>query len=200
MLMGDGEMNKRKNDRRSLALIIALAIALGGGVGAGTYAFFTAVVTSNTNNITAGKLETSINDETIAIGSGGNNISLTNVAPGTTINYTFKVSNGDSTIDQKYKITLINSNSAASNDLISAAVFDITRTNGSDTSTQTGLTYSQFVTNLATVRTLAHGADSNVDTYTVTITIPTSLGNEYQEATGSFQLRVNSTQTGDTSF
>lgn len=193
-------MKKQKRDRKSIILILLIAVALGAGIGAGTYAFFTAVVNGNTNTVTAGKLETTLDNENIAIGTGGNNISLGNVQPGSTINYNFKVTNGASTIDQKYKITFINNNSGASNDLASAALYDMTITNGSDTTTKTALTYSQFVTELAKVRTLAHQSEKNEYQFNVVITIPTSLGNEYQEAQANFQLRVDATQTADTTF
>ena len=196
---------EKKYKKRSLVLLIAIAISIGGGIGAGTYAFFTSIAKGNQNNINAGKLETVLENETIDIGSGGNHVSLTNLAPGNSINYNFKVTNGTSTIDQKYKINLVNNNvdesgDIVSNDLISAAVYNVTKTNDTTTETRVALTYDEFKAYLLKARTLSYSSVKDVDQYAITISLPTTLGNDYQEAKGDFQLIVESTQTEDTTF
>ncbi len=196
---------EKKCKKRSLALILALALAIGGGLGAGTYAFFTSISKGNQNNINSGKLETTFENETIDIGSGGNHVSLTNLAPGNSVNYTFKVTNGTSTMNQKYKIKLINNNvnqsgNIVSNDIISAAIYNITKTNGTTIETRVDLTYDEFKAYLLKARTLNYGSEIDEDQYSITISLPTTLGNAYQEAKGDFQLVVESTQTEDTTF
>ncbi|MCM1989874.1 TasA family protein [Oceanirhabdus seepicola] len=196
---------EKKYKKRSLALILAIALAIGGGIGAGTYAFFTSISKGNQNNINAGKLETTFEDETIDIGSGGNHVSLTNLAPGNSINYNFKVTNGTSTMDQKYKIKLVNNNvdesgNIVSNDLISAAIYNITKSNGTTIETRVDLTYDELKAYLLKVRTLSYSSKKDQDQYSIIMSLPTTLGNVYQEAKGDFQLEVESTQTEDTVF
>ncbi|WBW98276.1 TasA family protein [Oceanirhabdus sp. W0125-5] len=196
---------EKKYKKRTLALIIALAISIGGGIGAGTYAFFTSMANGNQNNINAGKLEITLENEVIDIGSGGNHVALRNLAPGNSVNYKFKVTNGISTMDQKYQIKLVNNNidedgNIVSNDLISAAVYNITKTNGTTTETRVGLTYDEFKAYLLKVRTLNYGAQREEDQYSITMSLPISLGNEYQEANGAFHIVVESTQIEDTSL
>ena len=196
---------EKKYKKRSLALILAIALAIGGGIGAGTYAFFTSISKGNQNNINSGKLETTFENETIDIGSGGSHVSLSNLAPGNSINYNFKVTNGTSTMDQKYKIKLANNNvnqsgDIVSNDLISAAIYNITKTNGTTIETRVDLTYDEFKAYLLNVRTLNYGSERDEDEYSIIMSLPTTLGNAYQESKGNFQLEVESTQIEDKVF
>lgn len=179
-------MSIQKKTLLSSVLVIVLCLSL---IAGSTFALFTSESSVNVA-ITSGKVkvlatidETSIslaslNDQTLAETQwvlNGDTLTLTNMVPGDKLSFTIKVEN-QSNVTVKYR-TLVGTTGDA--ELLSGLIITVNET------PYVGATASDW-------ETLIPG--SNITDVHVTIELPATAGNEYQEKTLSFKFAVEAVQ------
>lgn len=180
------------NKKSIAALAIAATMTL--GVGASSYAWFTSSATSSNNVFMTGKLKAGIGSQWKTLQSG--NINVNNMQPGDSKTLTVSVNNDSSTLDMKYMLVV--TAVAPAVDSTAPNLMDVVRFNyGADKD----LTLNDLNTKLAAdVKTIS-GASKATDTREITIVLPTTVDDHYQQGQGRFTVTVKATQTnGEATF
>ena len=196
---------KPRGDRRRLILaMIVVAVALVGVTSAVTGAFFTDTKSITANTFTTGTVKLGVGPTTAAITFG-------NMAPGDTVTAPINVDNTGS-LSERYSV--VSTTDAADNNFL-AAQLQMTIKSGTGTCTTAGFTaygptvYTPgvlgSVAGTKVIGNPAQGQDAGdrvlaptgSETLCVQVTLPTSTGNPYQNATTTATLKFDSEQTAN---